>query len=151
MRVPASIQRRLQCALPMLPRCRCSVLSCHPPVVSSESCFSLQPAMLTPGFSQANPKSPQRPVSNTRTATNISGRSKPLPPQDNNEMQIDPWLLLEDGVVSASASSSNSNSNSFAGGIGNDQSNLKASFWLKGTVRVRRTDLTYIGPMDDGS
>lgn len=103
--------------------------------------------MLTPGFSQSNTKSPQIPVSNTQTATNTSGRNKPLPPPDNNEMEIDPWLLLEDGVVSGSSSSSNS----FGGSIGNDQSNLKASFWLKGAVRVRRTDLTYIGPMDDGS
>lgn len=62
-------------------------------------------------------------------------------------MEIDPWTLLEDGTSSASALSSSSN----VGSISGDHSNLKACSWLKGTVRVQRTDLTYIGVLDEDS
>lgn len=69
-----------------------------------------------------------------------------LPPQDP-EMEVDPWTLLEDGT-SCPSTSSGSNS---ASGIAPDHSNLKACSWLKGAVRVRRTELTYIGSLDDDS
>lgn len=60
-------------------------------------------------------------------------------------MEIDPWMLLEDG-----AGSGLSSSNSALIGTG-DNANLRASSWLKGAVRVRRKDLTYIGAVDDDS
>ena len=62
-------------------------------------------------------------------------------------MEIDPWTLLEEGSVSASALNSSSN----MGAVSGDLSNLKACSWLKGAVRVRRTDLTYVGALDDDS
>jgi hypothetical protein len=68
-------------------------------------------------------------------------------------MDIDPWTLLEDGTAGSSTSTSGSGggSSSNMSVPGGDHSNLKASSWLKGAVRVRRTDLTYIGSLDDDS
>ncbi|KAF0928627.1 hypothetical protein E2562_006064 [Oryza meyeriana var. granulata] len=62
-------------------------------------------------------------------------------------MEIDPWTLLEDGT---SCPNTNSGSNS-ANGVTGDHTNLKACSWLKDSVRVRRTDLTYIGSLDEDS
>lgn len=76
----------------------------------------------------------------------MQGKSRSSTAQDL-DMEIDPWTLLEDGTGTASASNNSSN----VGGPGADHSNLKACSWLKGAVRVRRTDLTYIGAMDDDS
>lgn len=75
----------------------------------------------------------------------MSGKAKHVSSQQENDLEVDPWILLEDG-----AGSSQSSSNSTLVG-GSDNANLKASNWLKGTVRVRRTDLTYIGAVDDDS
>lgn len=54
-------------------------------------------------------------------------------------------MLLEDGAGAGLSSTST------AGIGGSDNANLRASSWLKGAVRVRRTDLTYIGVVDDDS
>ncbi|XP_077225869.1 uncharacterized protein LOC143859074 isoform X2 [Tasmannia lanceolata] len=67
------------------------------------------------------------------------------PWQIDTDMEIDPWMLLEDGTGSGPASGNNSV------GVGGDHSNLKASNLLNGAVRVRKTDLTYIGNVDDDS
>ncbi|GFZ06845.1 RNA polymerase II transcription mediator [Actinidia rufa] len=84
-------------------------------------------------------------VSSTRTATSLAGKTKPSPLQQDIDMEIDPWTLLEDGAGSGPSSTSTS-------GIGgSDNANLRASSLLKGAVRVRRTDLTYIGVVDDDS
>lgn len=85
-------------------------------------------------------------ISSPRVLPNAPGKSKPLPPQQqDHDTEIDPWLLLEDG-----AGSSQSSSNAAAIG-GGEHANFRASYWLKGAVRVRRTDMTYIGAMDDDS
>jgi hypothetical protein len=62
-------------------------------------------------------------------------------------MEVDPWTLLEDGTSCPSASSGSNG----ASGITADHANLKACSWLKGAVRLRRTELTYIGSLDDDS
>lgn len=54
-----------------------------------------------------------------------------------NDKEVDPWTLLEQGVVGGSTSSNSS-----------DQPK-KPSHWLEGCVRVKRRPLTYIGAMDD--
>jgi hypothetical protein len=59
-------------------------------------------------------------------------------------MEVDPWTLLEDGTSCPSTSSGSS-------GTTGDHVTLKACSWLKGAVRVRRTELTYIGSLDDDS
>lgn len=137
MELPAAIRRRIQAAMPALPPFLHSPIPCHPPTLSPASITSLQPSASSQG-----PRPRLLPCS--RTSANTS-RTKSLPSQDL-DMEIDPWMLLEDGTGSTSASSGSN-----AGGASGDQSNLKACSWLKGAVRVRRTDLTYTGALDDDS
>ncbi|XP_058084336.1 mediator of RNA polymerase II transcription subunit 12 isoform X2 [Magnolia sinica] len=146
MQLPAIIRRRLQSAMPVLPASALPTISCQPPTVSTTAVSSLQSNISGPGFQQGNTNLPQRsPIPSGRATTNVSMKSKPLPLQvQDPDMEIDPWMLLEDGTGSAPPSG---NSNM---GVG-DHTNLTACSWLKGTVRVRRTDLTYIGPVDDDS
>lgn len=67
-----------------------------------------------------------------------------ISPQDL-DMEVDPWTILEDGAGSGQPSPSS------AGIGGSDHVNFKASYLLKGAVRMRRTDLTYIGAVDEDS
>ncbi|WOL07168.1 hypothetical protein Cni_G15906 [Canna indica] len=137
MELPATIRRRIQAAMPLLAPSLPLSTPCHLPSLSSAALTSLQPS--TP-----NPNPYQRIIP-ARTSNNLSGRSKNS--SQDIDMEIDPWTLLEDGTSSASALSSCSNMGSSSG----DHSNLKACVWLKGTVRVQRTDLTYIGALDEDS
>lgn len=140
MELPGAIRRRIQAAMPILPPARHPSIQCQPPQLSLAA---LSPLQSTP--STSGPQ--QKITSHSWVPTNISSRSKAvLPPQDP-EMEVDPWTLLEDGT-SCPSTSSGSNS---ASGIAPDHSNLKACSWLKGAVRVRRTELTYIGSLDDDS
>ncbi|XP_042503822.1 mediator of RNA polymerase II transcription subunit 12-like [Macadamia integrifolia] len=145
MQLPENVRWRIQTAMPMLPPSLPCSISCQPPAVSTASLAVLQASISVPSFQQGGLNAPPRiPVSLPRSATNLSGKSKLLPSQDQ-DLEVDPWMLLEDGTGSG-PSSSNSN-----GGVGGDHANLKACNWLKGAVRVRRTDLTYIGAVDDDS
>lgn len=137
MQVPDTIRWRIQAAMPVLfPSIRCS-FSCQPPPVSISALVSV------PGFnssSSANP--PRNPVLSRVAANASSGKSK----QQDSELEIiDPWTLLEDGAGSCPSAS---NTASIGGG---DHANIRAASWLKGAVRVRRTDLTYVGAVDDDS
>lgn len=76
----------------------------------------------------------------------MPGKSKAsLKMQEEIELDFDSWTLLEDGVGSIQS----------AGGISamvsGDSADLQASSWLKGAARVRRTDLTYVSPVDEDS
>ncbi|EEF50532.1 mediator of RNA polymerase II transcription subunit 12 [Ricinus communis] len=141
MQLPGSIRWRIQAAMPvLLPSARWSI-SCQLPTVPIAAVASLQPSITISGLYAGMP--PQKnPLPLART-TNVPGRSKSLPLQQDNDMEIDPWTLLEDGTGSGPSSS---NAAVVSGG---DHANLRASAWLKGAVRVRRTDLTYIGAVDD--
>ncbi|EXC06808.1 Putative mediator of RNA polymerase II transcription subunit 12 [Morus notabilis] len=143
MQLPDMIRWRIQTAMPvLLPSVRCFV-NCQPPSIPNAAFASLQPVISNPGSYSGNLITSQRnhfPAA--RSATNTAGKSKPLPLQDH-DTEIDPWTLLEDG-----AGSGPSSSNSGLIGSG-DHANLRASSWLKGAVRVRRKDLTYIGAVDD--
>ncbi|KAJ4955227.1 hypothetical protein NE237_012010 [Protea cynaroides] len=145
MQLPETVRWRIQTAMPMLPPSFPSSISCQPPAVSTVALAVLQSSIPVPSLQRGNLNAPPRtPVSVSRNATNLPGKFKLLPSQDH-DMEIDPWTLLEDGTGSGT-SSSNSNV-----GVGGDHANLKACSWLKGTMRVRRTDLTYIGAVDDDS
>ncbi|XP_043715509.1 mediator of RNA polymerase II transcription subunit 12 [Telopea speciosissima] len=145
MQLPETVRWRLQAAMPMLPSSLRSFISCQPPAVSTVALAVLQSSISVPSVQQGNPNAPPRtPVSVARAATNLPGKSKLFPSPDQ-DMEVDPWTLLDDGTGSGS-SSSNSNV-----GVGGDNANLKACSWLKGAIRVRRTDLTYIGAVDDDS
>ncbi|XP_057464204.1 LOW QUALITY PROTEIN: mediator of RNA polymerase II transcription subunit 12-like [Actinidia eriantha] len=146
MHLPDSIRWRIQAAMPTLfPSFRWHI-SCQPPSVSPAALASLQPSISVSGSHPGNSNLPQRnPGSLTRTATSLAGKTKPSTLQQDIDMEIDPWTLLEDGAGSGPSSTSTS-------GIGgSDNANLRASSLLKGAVRVRRTDLTYIGVVDDDS
>ena len=148
MKLPGMIQLRIQAAMPiLLPLVRCFV-SCQPPPVPTAAVASLQPSNAISGFLNGN-NSQKNPAPYARSANNISTKSKPLPLplplQLDNDTEVDPWTLLEDGTGSGLPSSNTSVIGS------SDHANLCASSWLKGAVRVRRTDLTYIGAVDDES
>ncbi|KAF2282590.1 hypothetical protein GH714_043219 [Hevea brasiliensis] len=148
MQLPGSIRWRIQAAMPvLLPSVRWSI-SCQLPYVPVAAVASLQPSITMSGSYSGN-VSQKNPLPLARITTNVPGKSKPLPLplplQQENDMEIDPWTLLEDGTGSGPSSS-----NTAVIGSG-DHANLRASSWLKGAVRVRRTDLTYIGAVDDDS
>ncbi|PON92084.1 Mediator complex, subunit Med [Trema orientale] len=145
MQLPDMIRWRIQTAMPvLLPSVRCFV-SCQPPSIPNAALASLQSSISIPGSYSGNLITAQRSQFHlARPVANIAGKSKSLPLQDY-DTEIDPWTLLEDG-----AGSGPSSSNSGLIGSG-DHANLRASSWLKGAVRVRRKDLTYIGAVDDDS
>ncbi|XP_039825153.1 mediator of RNA polymerase II transcription subunit 12-like isoform X3 [Panicum virgatum] len=140
MELPETIRRRIQAAMPILPPSRHPSIQCQPPQLSLAALTPLQSCT-----SSAGPQQKQGCVS--WVPTNVSSRSKAVLPSHDPEMEIDPWALLEDGT-SCPSTSSGSNGTS---GVTGDHANLKACSWLKGTVRVRRTELTYIGSLDDDS
>ncbi|CAH9093164.1 unnamed protein product [Cuscuta epithymum] len=158
MQLPDSIRWRIQTAMPILfPSVQYSI-SCQPPSVSPAALASLLPSnpisVLQSGGTQQ--RNHHYPSLLGRAATNSAGKAKqqqssqPPPPQQDHqtELEFDPWILLEDGAVGSTQSSLNSSN---MGGGGNDLTHQKAASWLKGSVRVRRTDLTYIGAIDDDS
>ncbi|KAF7826055.1 mediator of RNA polymerase II transcription subunit 12-like [Senna tora] len=142
MQLPDTIRWRIQAAMPvLLPSLRCT-LSCQPPSVPLSALVALQTSVSNMGFTSGSSNVPQRnliPLS--KSVANTSGKLK----QQDNDLEVDPWTLLEDGAgLGPSASNT--------GIIGSsDQVNLRAASWLKGAIRVRRTDLTYIGAVDDES
>lgn len=146
MLLPDAIRWRIQTAMPFIfPSIRWSV-SCQPPSVPPYALASLQPSISVPGLHPGNVNASQRSsISSSRAASNGPGKTKPSSLQQELDMEIDPWTLLEDG-----AGSGPSSSNTAVIG-GSDHANLKASSWLKGAVRVRRMDLTYIGAVDEDS
>ncbi|KAJ3681893.1 hypothetical protein LUZ60_014466 [Juncus effusus] len=144
MELPSTIRRRIQSVMPYLPPTRPFSLPSH-----SLSLPHL-PFIPTTNSPIPNPQQRNNNYNPTWTPPNIpSGRSKTQQQQQQSlqeslEIEIDPWTLLEDGTGGCSGSGSSS-----AGGVSGD--NLRAANWLKGAVRVRRTNLTYIGSLDDDS
>ncbi|XP_057980761.1 mediator of RNA polymerase II transcription subunit 12 [Malania oleifera] len=142
MELPGMIRWRIQAAMPvLLAPGRCCV-SCHPPSVPTAALASLQPSISVPGFHSGNLSPLHRNTFPPRTA-NLPGKSKTFLSQHDHNMEIDPWTLLEDGAGSGTSSSNTAVIGS------SDHANLRASSWLKGAIRVRRADLTYIGAVDD--
>ncbi|XP_022757342.1 mediator of RNA polymerase II transcription subunit 12-like isoform X2 [Durio zibethinus] len=145
MQLPEMIRWRIQAAMPILFPSFRNLISCHAPSIPFGAFSSLQPSIYVPGSYTGTLNPPQRQVALARTVNNIPGKSKSMPLLQEYDMEIDPWTLLEDGAGSGPSSSSTAVIGS------SDHANLRASSWLKGAVRVRRTDLTYIGAVDDDS
>jgi hypothetical protein len=138
--LPETIRRRIQAAMPILRASRHPSIPCQPPQLSL--------AALAPLQSCTSASGPQQKSSCLSwVPTNISSRNKAVLPSQDPEMEVDPWTLLEDGTSCPSTSSGSSGTS----GITGDHANLKACSWLKCAVRVRRTELTYIGSLDDDS
>ncbi|GKU96851.1 hypothetical protein SLEP1_g10039 [Rubroshorea leprosula] len=144
MQLPEMIRWRIQAAMPKLFPSVHYCISCQPSSVPVAAISLLQPS-ISAGFCSGPLISPQRPVPLARTTNSVAGKSKPTPLSQDCDTEIDPWTLLEDGAGSGPSSS---NSAVLAS---SDHANFRACSWLKGTVRVRRTDLTYIGAIDDDS
>lgn len=141
MQLPDTVRWRIQAAMPVLiPSMRCS-LSCQPPSVSNSALMCIQPGTTNPGVNPSSSTIPQRGPALSRVASNVSGKPK----RQDNDLEIDPWTLLEDGAGSIPLAG---NTASLGSG---DHVNIRAASWLKGAVRVRRTDLTYVGAVDDDS
>ncbi|KAK7292678.1 hypothetical protein RJT34_15529 [Clitoria ternatea] len=143
MHLPDTIRWRIQAALPILvPSTRCTV-SCQPPSVPNSALVCLQNSTTNPGSTNSTSSTiPPRNLVLSRVVANASGKSKQ---QDNTDLEIDPWTLLEDGAGSHPSAGNTANVG------GGDHVNIRATSWLKGAVRVRRTDLTYVGAVDDDS
>lgn len=141
MHLPDTIRWRIQAAMPVLFPSKRSSFSCQAPPVPTSALVSLQACNTVPGINSSSSATSLRNPVLSRVAGNAPAKLK----QQESESEIDPWTLLEDGAGSCP---STSNTASIGGG---DQANLKAASWLKGAVRVRRTDLTYVGAVDDGS
>ncbi|GAB2271710.1 hypothetical protein Dimus_006543 [Dionaea muscipula] len=138
LQLPDTIRFRIQAAMPVIifPGNRCHI-SCQPPYISTSALATLQPSI---SLSQKG----SGPLARA-PPTNVAGKAKAVTLQpDHHDFEVDPWMLLEDGA-GAGPSSSNS------GVVGGDHGNLRACSWLRGAVRVRRTDLTYIGAVDEDS
>lgn len=75
----------------------------------------------------------------------MSSKTKPHTLQQEPDIEVDQWTLLEEGAGSGQPSPSS------AGISGTDHANLKASYLLTGAVRLRRKELTYIGTVDEDS
>ncbi|GLT60649.1 hypothetical protein SLA2020_334060 [Shorea laevis] len=144
MQLPEMIRWRIQAAMPKLFPPVHYYISCQPSSIPVAAPSLLQPS-ISAGFCSGPLISPQRSVALARTTNSVAGKSKPTPLSQDCDTEIDPWTLLEDGAGSGPSSS---NSAVLAS---SDHANFRACSWLKGTVRVRRTDLNYIGAIDDDS
>ncbi|CAA2935046.1 mediator of RNA polymerase II transcription subunit 12 [Olea europaea subsp. europaea] len=142
MELPETIRWRIQTAMPILFPSPRLMNSCQPPSVSPAALAFLQPSNPMTALNPLNSTLPPRNLPlPSRTGTNV--KTKALQLQHDFDMEIDPWTLLEDGAGSGQPSVNSALVGS------SDHANLKASSWLKGAVRVRRTDLTYIGAVDE--
>ncbi|CAI9764213.1 unnamed protein product [Fraxinus pennsylvanica] len=137
MELPETIRWRIQTAMPILFPSPRLMISCQPPSVSPASLAFLQPSNQTTALNPLNSNLlPRNLPLPSRTGTNV--KTKALQLQHDFDMEIDPWTLLEDGAGSGQPSVNSALVGS------TDHANLKASSWLKGAVRVRRTDLTNV-------
>jgi hypothetical protein len=109
-RLCASVHRRLQAAMPYLPHNRCSVHT----IASVKSL----------------------PISGSHPSMSGSLQFEAALSNESG-IEVDPWLLLEEGAIGGTVQASNEMSIA-----------PKAAPWLKGAVRVARKELTY-APKDE--
>lgn len=144
MQLPDSIKRRIQSAMPVLISNRRCLISCQPPTVPISALAELQLISTNSTLSHGNSNQSHKNAMN-KASVNASAKDKSSIIQpEQNDTEIDPWQLLEDSAGSVSSSNIESV-------ISTNDISTKASSWLKGAIRVRRTDLTYIGAVDDDS
>lgn len=140
MHLSDTIRWRIQAAMPVLFASVQCFITCQPALLPNAAVASLQPSICNAGSFSGTP-SQRNQFPSLQTVSAIPGKPKPLPSQDY-QMEIDPWLLLDDGAGSGPST----NTALISSG---DYANLRASCLLKGAVRMRRRDLTYIGAVDD--
>ncbi|GAQ91392.1 hypothetical protein KFL_007770030 [Klebsormidium nitens] len=106
-RLPAAVHQRLQAVLPCLPPHRCTI-----PTIAAVNKLSTGSSHLA--------QTGRGPLEGTANWATESG------------LEMDPWLLLEEGATGRSSNASSETSVA-----------PKAAPWLKGAVRVARKELTY--------
>ncbi|KAL7083219.1 hypothetical protein ACP275_14G148200 [Erythranthe tilingii] len=146
MELPETIRWRIQTAMPILfPPVKCSI-NCQPPSVPPTALTRLLPitqvTTVNPNHNNSNP-SQRSPILQGHIVKN---KQHALQQELDSSEIIDQWTLLEEGTGSGGPPLATS-----AGISGSGQSNLKASNLLKGAIRVRRKDLTYVGAVDEDS
>lgn len=136
MQIPDKIRWRIQAAMPVLiPSLKFS-FSCQPPSVPISALAYVQPSLLP---------TTQRTSQRTQSSS-MPGKLKASSTiQQENEPEFDSWTLLEDGVGSTPSTGA------ISAMVSTDSANPRACSWLRGAVRVRRIDLTYVGPVDEDS
>ena len=141
MQLPSTVRARLQAAMPILAPSPTPIIAAGPPQIPPGALPMMQMSGLPTNISSTLPstasyKAPLR-------MENSLGKAKQSSVQDL-DAEIDPWTLLED-IASSSTTGS--------GGVlvMNESGSSKACAWLKGAVRVRRTNLTYVSSIDDDS
>ncbi|XP_051144258.1 mediator of RNA polymerase II transcription subunit 12-like [Andrographis paniculata] len=149
MEIPETVRWRIQTAMPILSSSLQCSISCQPPGVPPTAVSCLHPSNPVVTFNSSNP------IPFQRTHQSLPSRTSKTKPRGGSQQAhldasetIDQWTLLEDGTGSSQPSVK---STSPAGNSGDHHSNPKASSWLKGAVRIRRTELTYIGAVDEDS
>lgn len=142
MQLPDKIRWRIQTAMPALVPSVKRSFSCQLPSIPPSAIASLlQPSTLPPGSSNPTQRTSQRIQSSS-----VLGKSKALSTmQQEIELEFDSWILLEDGAGSTPSAAG------ISAMVTADSTNLRASSLLKGASRVRRADLTYVGPVDEDS
>ncbi|XP_071685750.1 mediator of RNA polymerase II transcription subunit 12 [Rutidosis leptorrhynchoides] len=147
MQLPDAVRWRIQTAMPFVFSSVRVSISCQPPIVPPQALGFLQPSIISaPGPLPLSFRNNQISSSRSSISNGPGKATKPVFSQPESDQEIiDPWTLLEDGAGSGPSSIN------AAAIAGSDHANLKASSWLKGAVRVRRMDLTYIGAIDDDS
>ncbi|KAL3675105.1 hypothetical protein R1sor_025053 [Riccia sorocarpa] len=136
MQLPRSARARLQAAMPLLPVSSTLTIAAGPPQVPSQAISVITQGVSVPSSGGFPPM-----VVGSKSAVPSDLEKGKYSAVVEPEVEYDPWTLLEDGVGSGG--------NSGLGG--GDTANLKACSWLRGSVRVRRSDLTYVGAVDDDS
>ncbi|KAJ7529621.1 hypothetical protein O6H91_15G058800 [Diphasiastrum complanatum] len=139
MQLPNSVRQRLQAAMPYFPPGLTPTVSAGPPQLHSAPVPSTQSGSSLYGMSISTIGTSQK---QSPMLDNLIGKVK-TPPFQERELELDPWTLLEDGTCSLGLGSGN------VGGTSTETGNVRACPWLKGAVRVRRTNMTYVGAVDD--
>ena len=139
MQLPSTVRARLQAAMPILAPSPMPTIASGPPQVPA----SALPIMQLSTNCSSTLSSITTTYKVPTRLDNLIGKVKQNPVQDL-DTEIDPWTLLEDVTTSSNVGS---------GGVlmSTESGSSKACAWLKGAVRVRRANLTYIGLVDDDS
>ena len=138
MHLPSMVRARIQAAMPILAPSPMPTIASGPPQVPASALPIIQLSTNCLSTLSSITTSYKVPI----RLDNLIGKVKQNPVQDL-DVEIDPWTLLEDVTTSSNVGSGVL--------VSSESGSSKACAWLKGAVRVRRTNLTYVSSVDDDS
>ncbi|KAH6554895.1 hypothetical protein KP509_1Z299100 [Ceratopteris richardii] len=144
MQLPIMIRTRLQAAMPALAPSPSPAISAGPPHLHP-SCLSLLHTCISGTNNSMNVGSLNATHKALGRLESNFGKTK-LVGNPDPDTELDPWTLLEDTNTTSSSRCARSGVL-----VGSESGSNKACAWLRGAVRVQRTDLTYVGSTDDDS